>query len=119
MARLFGSAVTVGTGNSGGLFAPVLLVGGLIGLLVAEIFNLDYVPALIAVGMCATLSSSLNVPIAAIVIIIEILGGVLAIPAIIGSWIGYMLTRRLVVYKDIRERMYRKEEGRDYGREWG
>ena len=63
--------------------------------------------------------SSLNVPIASIVIIIEILGGVMAVPAMIGSLIGYLLTRRLVVYKDIREEIYQDEKDAGWDMEWG
>jgi len=106
LARLLvgiGLAVTftVGSSGSGGLTMPAMTLGVLSGAVVASIFAVDpaqSLPFLIA-GMTACLASSLNVPIAAAVISLEIFGAGMAYAAVLGSVIGYQIGRGHLMYR--------------------
>jgi len=55
--------------------------------------------ALIVVGVAGSLGAILNVPIAGIVICIEIFGFSFGLPAILGGVIGFMVGRPKVIYE--------------------
>jgi CIC family chloride channel protein len=110
---LFGKIVatvsTVGMGNPAGLTGPVLMIGAMAG----SIMGSWLIPvctygsqsggpehaAFIAVGMAGMLAAVLNVPIAAVVIMMEVLGTSYALPAALGSITAFSIARSEVVYK--------------------
>ncbi len=102
IGRWVNTLLTVGFGGSGGLFSPTLLLGGLAGNIVALLLGVSETKVLVATGMAAALSGVLNVPIAAIIIIIEIFGVDYIIPAAIGSSIAFMIARRWVIYPHVK-----------------
>ena len=89
------SSLTLGSGGSGGIFAPALFVGALLGFLFAELNNLlPLHPLSISnfalVGMCGLLSGVLHAPLTAIFLIAEITASyTLFIPLMIVSAIAY------------------------------
>jgi CIC family chloride channel protein len=109
VGKLAATVFTVGSGNPAGLTFPVLLIGALGGKLVASVL----VPILgcgsgsaasahiayVATGMAGLLAAVLNVPIAALVIVMEIFGTSYAVPAALGSIIAFTLARSDVVYR--------------------
>lgn len=95
------TAIIAGTGNSGGLFMPVLVLGGLIGRVISMNF-MDSKPAIfITAGMSAAISTTLNVPIASAVICLELFGPQAILPATIGSLGGYFIGGRFIIYHEI------------------
>ncbi len=75
------SALTIGAGGSGGIFAPSLFLGGVTGYFYAKVMN-TLIPSLgispsnaTLVGMCGLLSGVLHAPLTAIFLIAEITGG--------------------------------------------
>jgi CIC family chloride channel protein len=91
----------VGGSGSGGLTMPAMTIGVLSGALVAGIFSVppaESLPLLVA-GMTACLASSLNVPIAAAVISLEVFGAGTAYAAVLGSVIGYQIGRGHLMYR--------------------
>lgn len=92
---------TVGGSGSGGLTMPAMTLGVLSGAVVASVFSAspaDSLPSLVA-GMTAFLASSLNVPIAAAVISLELFGMGPAYAAVLGSIIGYQMGRGHLMYR--------------------
>ncbi|HUU43785.1 MAG TPA: chloride channel protein [Planctomycetota bacterium] len=91
---------TVATGGSGGLFYPSLLLGGLVGNVVAVIFGAaePVRHALLGAGMAASLASVVNVPVAAAVMMIEMFGTGLGVPIVAGAAVGFMIGRPSVIY---------------------
>ena len=69
------TGLTVGAGGSGGIFAPSLYTGGLVGFLVGLIFQWIYPEAPVnlshftLVGMCGVMSGVLHAPLTAIFLI--------------------------------------------------
>jgi len=89
------SALTIGAGGSGGIFAPSLFMGGIGGYLFARVINY-ILPVHIStsnftlVGMCGVMSGILHAPLTAIFLIAEITGGyTLFVPLMLVSAIAY------------------------------
>ncbi len=90
------SALTIGAGGSGGIFAPSLFVGGVSGFLYATTINSLNLGDISArnftlVGMCGVMSGIQHAPLSAIFLIAEMTGGYsLFIPLMIVSSISYL-----------------------------
>ncbi len=79
-AKCLGFALTVGSGGSGGDFAPSLYVGGMLGGFVASLFHQNPA-AYIVVGMASVFGAAARAPIANSLIVVEITGGFHLLPA--------------------------------------
>ncbi|MDO9552679.1 chloride channel protein [Rhodonellum sp.] len=93
------SAVTIGSGGSGGIFAPSLFVGGIAGFLFAYTSNLLGFPIPLPVAhftlvaMCGVMSGVQHAPLSAIFLIAEITGGYeLFVPLMLVSAISFVTT---------------------------
>ncbi|MHA7130584.1 chloride channel protein [Algoriphagus namhaensis] len=93
------SAITLGSGGSGGIFAPSLFVGGILGFAFAYAKNQlgFHIPLPLAhftlVAMCGLMSGVQHSPLSAIFLIAEITGGYeLFIPLMFVSAISYLTT---------------------------
>ncbi|MEQ6119919.1 chloride channel protein [Reichenbachiella sp. MALMAid0571] len=89
------SALTLGSGGSGGIFGPSLFIGGISGYLLAFTNNF-MLPGQIStsnftlVGMCGVMSGVLHAPLTAIFLIAEITGGyTLFVPLMLVSAIAF------------------------------
>ena len=98
-AKSVATLVTLSAGGNGGTFAPSLVMGGLIGFLLAYTVNASGITQLnvanfIVAGMAASLSSIMHAPLTGIFLIAEITGGyVLMVPLMITSAISYFINR--------------------------
>ena len=91
------SALTIGSGGSGGIFAPSLFLGGMTGFLFAYSINYFAGNEFIStsnftlVGMCGLMSGVLHAPLTAIFLIAEITSGyTLFVPLMIVSAISFI-----------------------------
>jgi CIC family chloride channel protein len=99
MVKAIATALTIGSGGSGGIFAPSLMIGALTGYLIAIVINhtsflgVHVSPANFAlVGMCGVFSGVLHAPLTGIFLIAEITGGyALMIPLMLVSAIAYVV----------------------------
>ncbi|MFZ0758905.1 MAG: chloride channel protein [Candidatus Sulfotelmatobacter sp.] len=73
-------AFTVSSGGSGGVFAPTLFVGAMVGGSLSSLFHLPSA-MFVVVGMVATFGAAARVPIAALVMVTEMTGGYQLLPA--------------------------------------
>ncbi|MFT4785029.1 MAG: CIC family chloride channel protein [Cyclobacteriaceae bacterium] len=90
------TALTIGSGGSGGIFGPSLFMGGLTGFVFAYSTNLLVPGAELSlsnftlVGMCGVMSGVLHAPLTAIFLIAEITSGyVLFVPLMLVSAISF------------------------------
>ncbi len=103
--KIFATAFTVTSGNSGGDFAPSLVIGGLIGGLTALFFQQIFPSIIIqpgifvVLGMGSFISAIAKTPIASIIIVSEMTASytVLA-PAILASFIAYVVSSKWSIY---------------------
>ncbi|MGC2620076.1 MAG: chloride channel protein [Acidobacteriaceae bacterium] len=94
-AKMAAFALTVGSGGSGGVFAPSLFVGAMLGGTFAVVLHQP--PAVFAVvGMAAVFGAAARVPIATMLMVTEMAGGYhLLVPAGLAVMISYMLQNQL------------------------
>ncbi len=95
LIKAVASALTIGSGGSGGIFAPSLFIGGLSGFMFAKVANLlgaDLpVAHFVLVGMAGVMSGVLHAPLTGIFLIAEITGGyTLFVPLMLVSALAYM-----------------------------
>jgi CIC family chloride channel protein len=109
VAKCLATGAMVGADTAGGLFGPVVFIGGVAGALTGAFFTTffpgtfpeDLRESLIAVGMAGVLSASLRTPLAAIVMVMEMTGSYgLIVPLMLVSVVSYLAGRRWGVYPE-------------------
>ncbi len=97
--KVIASSSTNGAGGVGGIFAPVLFLGGINGYFVAEMLRKFLNVSLpdnrfVLVGMAGMMAGVMHAPLTAIFLIAEITGGYnLLIPLIITSTVAFITTK--------------------------
>ena len=105
-AKMLAFALTVSSGGSGGVFAPSLFVGAMVG---GAIESASHLPAaaFVVVGMVAVFGAAAHVPVAALIMVTEMTGGYQLLPAAaFAVLLSYLLQRRLsgpLKYKSLYE----------------
>ena len=79
-AKMLAFSLTVSSGGSGGVFAPSLYVGAMLGGLLAHLFDQPAAPFVI-VGMAAVFAGAARVPVATMLMVTEMTGGYHLLPA--------------------------------------
>lgn len=104
LVKPFISSVTLGAGGDGGVFAPSIVIGALLGLLVALVFN-HYLHAdlrtvnFVVIGIAAVLSASIHAPLTATAMGCCFTGGyVIALPVLMACVVSKYVARTL--FKD-------------------
>ncbi|MGA7521181.1 MAG: chloride channel protein [Acidobacteriaceae bacterium] len=94
-AKMAAFALTVSSGGSGGVFAPSLFVGAMLGGAFSVVFH--QMPAVfVVVGMAAVFGAAARVPIATMLMVTEMAGGYhLLVPAGLAVMIAYLLQSQL------------------------
>ena len=97
-AKILAFALTVGSGGSGGVFAPNLYVGAMLGGLFALVFH-QASPDFAVVGMAAVFGGAARVPIATLVMVMEMTGGYRLLGvASLAVLISYVVQTRLSAF---------------------
>ncbi|MFZ3382767.1 MAG: chloride channel protein [Candidatus Methanoperedens sp.] len=106
LIKMLATSFTISSGGSGGVFAPSLVIGALIGGAFGQIMNLIFPNiisqpgAYVIVGMGAMLAGVAKVPIAAIVMVSEMAGNYnLLAPMMVASTLAYVLSGRWTIYE--------------------
>jgi chloride channel protein, CIC family len=114
--KVFATSLTVGAGGNGGIFAPSLFTGALVGLVFVQIMRLTGIIELnqanfIAASMAGILSGVIHAPLTAIFLIAEVTGGyALFVPLMIVSAMSYFLSRYFEPYS-VYTKILVKEKG--------
>lgn len=107
--KILTTSITLGSGGSGGVFAPGLTIGAATGGAVGMIFHLLYpelipletVPVFGIVGMIALFGAIANAPIAVLIMVVEMMGNFsLLVPAMAGVGMSYLLTAGRSIYRE-------------------
>jgi chloride channel protein, CIC family len=95
LAKLLAFALTVSSGGSGGVFAPSLFVGAMLGGYLALILDQPVAP-FVVVGMAAVFAGAARVPIATMLMVTEMTGGYqLLVPAGLAVILSYVVQSAL------------------------
>ncbi len=98
VAKVLALSLTVSSGGSGGIFAPSLFVGAMLGGVFAA---LGHVPpaGLVIVGMAAVFAGAARVPIATLLMVLEMTGGYqLLVPAGLAVMLSFVIQINLSSY---------------------
>ena len=106
LLKILATSFTISSGGSGGVFAPSLVIGAMIGGAFGQIMNLIFPNiisqpgAYVVVGMGAMLAGVAKVPIAAIIMVSEMTGNYeLLAPMMVASTLAYVLSGKWTIYE--------------------
>jgi len=89
-AKILALSLTVSSGGSGGVFAPTLFVGAMLGGAMADLFH-QPPAAMVIVGMAAVFSGAARVPMATMLMVAEMTGGYqILVPAALCVILSYI-----------------------------
>jgi CIC family chloride channel protein len=95
VAKPLAMSLTISSGGSGGVFAPSLFIGAMLGGLLASLAHQPAAPFVI-VGMAAVFAGAAHVPVASLMMVTEMTGGyTLLVPAALAVMVSYLVQRRL------------------------
>ena len=106
VAKIVATSLSIGSGGSGGVFAPAMVIGGLLGAALWILLNgllPNFVPVIagfVIVGMMAFFGGVGKVPIAVMLMVSEMTGGLtLLVPSMIATTIAYVITGKTSIYR--------------------
>jgi CIC family chloride channel protein len=118
LLRFLLTTASYGSGAPGGIFAPLLVLGALIGLGLGEVFQLlapKFVPipgVFAVVGMAAFFTAIVRAPLTGIMLIIEMTGNYeQMLPLLVSCFVAYIIAeafKELPIYEALLERDLRK-----------
>lgn len=119
MMKPFATAITIGAGGNGGIFAPSLFMGALSGFIVyqgAALVGISTPPAnLIVLGMAGILAGIVHAPLTGIFLIAEITGGyALFVPLMIVSALSFFISRYYQPYSVYTQGLMDKGQVKSY-----
>ncbi len=124
--KIFTTSFTLGSGGSGGVFAPGLTIGAATGCAIGMIFHLLYpelvplesVPVFGIVGMIALFGAIANAPIAVLIMVVEMMGNFsLLVPAMAGVGISYLITGGRTIYvEQVPTKLQSEAHRQEYGK---
>jgi CIC family chloride channel protein len=99
LGKLVTTSFTIGSGGSGGVFGPSMVIGGTLGAAVGLVFH-AWIPSTVTridvfalLGMAAFFSAAAKTPVSTIIIVSELTGGYeLLLPAMWVAAIAYLLS---------------------------
>src|SRR6266700_815187 len=111
-------AIGLGSGTSGGLVAPLLLMGSALGALGAGVFHAADAILWVMLGMAALMGGTMQIPFTAMVFAVELTGDLPALPALLiacvaAAGVTVLLMRRSILTEQLARR------GRHLTREYG
>jgi len=106
VAKIFATSFTISSGGSGGVFAPALFIGAMLGGAFGQASHLffpDIVTqptAFVLVGMGAFFAGVAKVPISSLIMVCEMTGSYgLLVPLMLSSTTAYLFTRKWNLYE--------------------
>jgi CIC family chloride channel protein len=105
-AKMLTTSLTVGSGGSGGVFGPAIVIGGALGGAVGLVFH-GWQPVLVPdpgafamVGMAGFFAAAAHVPISTVIMVSEMTGNYhLLVPTMFVCMLGVLLVRRHTIYE--------------------
>ncbi|MCD6510176.1 MAG: chloride channel protein [Thermoprotei archaeon] len=106
LTKMLTTSLTLGSGGSGGVFAPLLFIGAMIGGTFGALLQ-GFIPGTTSsishfaiVGMASFFAAAAKVPLASIVMIVEMTRGYeMLVPTIIASVLAYVISGELTIYE--------------------
>ncbi len=109
LLKIITTSLTIGSGGSGGVFAPGIFIGGMVGGALGLIFHqifpefveLDVVPAFVAIGMISLFGGISKAPISVLIMVCEMTKNYkLLFPGMAAVAISYIITGDYTIYRE-------------------
>ena len=105
LGKVLTTSFSIGSGGSGGVFGPSVVIGGAMGGVVGKIFH-DIMPAVVTepgafvvVGMAGFFTAVSNTPISTIIFVSEMTNSYgLLLPSLLVCSVGYLLSRNFTIF---------------------
>ncbi|MCE5325891.1 MAG: chloride channel protein [Planctomycetaceae bacterium] len=107
IGKIVTTSLTIGSGGSGGVFGPSMVIGGTLGAAVGLVLQ-QWMPSVVTridvfviLGMAGFFSAAAKVPVSTIIMVSELTGGYeLLLPAMWVSALAYLLSRGWSIYRE-------------------
>jgi len=107
LAKIVATSFTIGSGGSGGTFAPTVVIGGMLGTAVGLVLRSFWpgiapnLPAFALVGMAGFLAGTAKTPLSALIMVSEMtMGYGLLVPLMLATATAYVLSlRKVTLYR--------------------
>ncbi len=107
LGKIFTTSFSIGSGGSGGVFGPSIVIGGAMGGAVGKIFHL-FIPSIVTnpgsfviVGMAGFFAAASNTPISTIIFISEMTNSYhLLLPSLLVCSICYLLSKKWTIFEN-------------------
>ncbi len=107
IGKIFTTAFSIGSGGSGGVFGPSVVIGGAVGGAVGKLFNL-LIPTVVVnpgsfviVGMAGFFTAVSNTPISTIIFVSEMTNSYhLLLPSLLVCSLCYLLARKWTIFEN-------------------
>ncbi|MCP3875869.1 MAG: chloride channel protein [Desulfobacteraceae bacterium] len=107
IGKIFTTSFSIGSGGSGGVFGPSVVIGGAMGGAVGKIFN-ELIPSIVTqpgsfviVGMAGFFAAASNTPISTIIFISEMTNSYhLLLPSLLVCSICYLLCQKWTIFEN-------------------
>ncbi len=127
IAKIVATSLSIGTGGSGGIFGPGVVIGCFVGAAIWRLADLAGLPAVpngpgvfIVIAMMACFGSVAHAPLAVMIMVAEMTGSFSVLPAaIIGVGIAYLLISRTKVSIYQAQRLNRETAAAERARDEG
>ena len=106
VGKVFTTSFSIGSGGSGGVFGPSIVIGGALGGVVGQVFH-DIAPtvvtepgAFVVVGMAGFFTAVSNTPISTIIFVSEMTNSYhLLLPSLLVCSVAYLASRKWTIFK--------------------
>ncbi len=106
VGKILTTSFSIGSGGSGGVFGPSVVIGGAVGGVVGKLFN-QFMPkivtepgAFVVVGMAGFFTAVSNTPISTIIFVSEMTNSYhLLLPSLLVCSLSYLLSQKWSIYK--------------------
>jgi len=106
IGKVLTTSFSIGSGGSGGVFGPSVVIGGAMGGVVGKLFNM-LIPGVVTspgtfviVGMAGFFTAVSNTPISTIIFVSEMTNSYhLLLPSLLVCSVSYLLSRKWTIYK--------------------
>jgi len=121
-AKILTTSLTIGSGGSGGIFAPGLVIGGVTGGAFGSLLHLalpgivpaESVPVFIVIGMIALFGAISHAPIAIMIMVVEMTGDLsLLVPAMGAVSVAVLLIGQSTIFREQVQNRSRSAAHRD------
>ena len=114
LGKILTTSLTIGSGGSGGVFGPSMVIGGALGGVIGLLLKLwmptvvTRIDVFVILGMASFFSAAAKTPVSTIIMVSELTGGYeLLIPAMWVSALAYLVSRGWSIYREqVSSRLY-------------